>query len=131
MPLSLLRRLIREGGGAIDDARERVVGSVQAKAEEFKTTATRLKSEFEDRIGGVMYRRVEGEGATAAPVSDRNRFSNLLASSQRALEEVQKGVEEKLRSVGTLSRYPTLGREVDEIRQRLAELEDRLEKMLQ
>jgi polyhydroxyalkanoate synthesis repressor PhaR len=130
MPLSLLRRLIREGGGAIDDARERMVGSVHAKAEEIKTTANKLRTDFSDRIGGVISRRAgDGDGLSSSSSDPRKYFADLFAASQRTFDDLQRSIEERLRSVGALARYPSLGREMEELRQRLVELEERLEKI--
>jgi polyhydroxyalkanoate synthesis repressor PhaR len=130
MPLGLLRNLIREGGDAFDDARERVVGSVQAKADEFKSTATKLKTEFGDRIGGVIPRRSDAEAAGTTGVERRKILGELLKTSQKAFDDLQKGVEERLKAVGSIARPANLDQQMQDIRQRLAELEERLGKLL-
>ena len=122
MPLSLLRGLIQDGGDAIGEfARDRV-GQVQAKAIEVKESAQKIGSDLQGKIDRVI--RKEGEGG--------NLVSELLEASQRTFGELQHTVDERIKGpVGAMTRYANLGREMEEIRKRMAELEQRLEKFPQ
>lgn len=131
MPLGLLRDLIQNGGETLSEfARERV-DKVQAAAHEIRETAQKLKTDLEGRFERLTHRKAgeggEGEGDGASVPA---KLSELIASSQKAFDELQKSVEERVKgSVGTVSRYATLGREMEEIRERLAALEERITKM--
>lgn len=146
MPIGLLRDLIRNGGDSISEfARERV-DAVQAKAQDIREQAQKLKTDFEERLDKVIHSKKDGKadvssGAVAdAPTSAAEEshgtrqlrvlkeLSELVESSQRTFEEVQKSIEERIRGgVGTVSRLPNLGEEMEEMRKRLEALENRLE----
>ena len=118
MPLSLLRGLIQDGGDAIVD-------KVQAKAQEVKETATKIKTEWEDRIDRVIK---PGENGDSRPPI----LGELIEASQKAFDELQRNVEDRVKGpVGAMARYANLGREMEEIRLRMTELEQRLEKFPQ
>jgi polyhydroxyalkanoate synthesis repressor PhaR len=115
MPLGLLRDLIQNGGGTLTDfARGRV--------ERVQDAANRLKNDLGGKIDRLTNR--ENEQSVSRKLSD------LAKSSQKAFDELQKNVEERVKGgVGAVSRYATVGRDMEEIRQRLAALEERLSKM--
>jgi polyhydroxyalkanoate synthesis repressor PhaR len=121
MPLGLLRDLIQNGGETLSEfARERVE-RVQTAAHEFRETAQKLRSEFER----LTHRKENGDNSVMPA-----KLNDLVASSQRAFDELQRNVEERIKgSVGTVSRYATLGRDMEDIRQRLAALEERISKI--
>lgn len=123
MPLGLLRDLIQNGGDTITEfARERVE-RVQTAAHEIKETAQKLRTDLEGKIERLTHRK---EGDDGVPV----KVSELVATTQKAFDDLQKSVEERVKgSVGTVSRYATLGRDMEEIRQRLASLEERITKL--
>ena len=125
MPLGLLRDLIQNGGETISEfARERV----HSAATEIRETAQKLKSDIEGKFERLTHRKVDGEGGSDSSVPAK--LSELVASSQKTFEDLQKSVEDRIKgSVGAVSRYATLGRDMEEIRQRLAALEERLTKM--
>lgn len=140
MPLSLLRTLIRDGGDAIGgfarEQVEKVQSGVQSSAGVIRERAEQLKTNLEagvDRVRSVVTHGSTVNGSSGGP----NIIADLVASSQRAIDatqktfdELQKGIEEKLKGgVGAVSRITPVGREMDEIRKRLAELEQRLEKL--
>ncbi len=132
MPLGLLRDLIQNRGEDIKDFyRERVehaasdikkgAEQVKDRAEEgvkdIRTTADRIRSEVGDRIDKVLHK---GEEQVQRPVDSAK---GLLSSTQKAFDELQQGVEERIKGgVGLV------GRELDQLRDRLAELEARLNK---
>lgn len=139
MPISLLRDLIRDGGDAIGDFAREQAERVQARANELKETADKLRKETKEtadkfrhdlkgRIDGVIPKKAEM--ADGDDTSKPQILSDLVKSSQKAFAELQKGVEERVKdSVGTVSRYTHLDKEMDEISKRLASLEQRLEKI--
>jgi polyhydroxyalkanoate synthesis repressor PhaR len=128
MPLSLLRGLIQDGGDAIGEfARDRV-DRVQAKAAEVKESAHKLRNEWEDRIGSVIRKDGTTEGGNGE-VKGPKIITDLVGASKSAFDELQKNVEERIKGpVGAMARYATIGRDMEEIRRRLADLEQRLEK---
>jgi polyhydroxyalkanoate synthesis repressor PhaR len=135
MPLSLLRTLIRDGGDAIGEFARGQVEKVQSQTQVIRDRAEKLKSELEDRVDRV--RSVVARDANGAPVGPKLMIAELIASSQRAVdttqktfEDLQKGLEEKFKGGAlNMSRLTSVGREMDEIRKRLVELEQRLEKL--
>jgi polyhydroxyalkanoate synthesis repressor PhaR len=133
MPLSLLRNLIQSSGDAIGEFARGHVDRVQAKAQEIKETAERLRQQVEDRIDRVISRKgPEGKttGGDASPEGQRRVLRDLVATSQKAIEEVQKSLEDRIKGgVGAVSTVANLGHEMDETLQRLASLEQRIGKM--
>ena len=113
MPLGLLRDLIQNRGEALHDFYRERVDKAAVSAKDLRETANARVREFSDRVGGVLRK---GEETVRAPVD------NLVASTQRALDDLQKGVEERVKGgVGLV------GRELQQLRDRLAELEARLD----
>jgi len=133
MPLSLLRNLIQSSGEVIGGLAREHVDRMQAKAQELKETAEKLRHNVEERIERVISRKgPDGKAAGGEAGADATRriLRELLATSQRAIDEVQKGLEDRIKGgVGTVSAVANLGREMDEIRQRLANLEQRIGKI--
>lgn len=129
MPLGLLRDLIQNGGETLSEfARERVE-RVHTAAQEIRETAQKFKSDIEGKFERLTQRRPEGDGEGVGG-GVQGKLSELVATSQKTFDDLQKSVEERIKgSVGTVSRYATLGRDMDDIRQRLAALEERLSKM--
>jgi polyhydroxyalkanoate synthesis repressor PhaR len=122
MPLTLLRGLVLDSGGVIRDR----MGQVSAKAQEVKQSAAKLRQEFEDRFEQALQQAqppaTEGKQGTAA-----GAIAELVVSSKNAFEELQKNVEEKIKGpVGAVARYASVGRDMEEIKRRMAELEQRL-----
>ncbi len=117
MPLGLLRGLIQNGGEQISEFARGHVERLQATAESLKERATettqKLKTELESKVAG--------------PAAQLSKISELVQTSQKAIDDLQKGVEDKLKTTtGTVSRYATLGKDMEDIRERLAALEERL-----
>jgi polyhydroxyalkanoate synthesis repressor PhaR len=136
MPIALLRDLIRDGGDVIGEfAREQreKVETLRDRAEKLtrETTerADRLRQDFRDRFEGVMHRKANGkenQEETVEADEHPRLLADMLQTSQKAFDEFQKGVKDR---VGTVSRYAHLDKEMDEISERLASLEQRLGKM--
>lgn len=133
MPLSLLRGLIQDSGGAIGEFARGRVEQVTAKAQEVKESASKLKSEWEDRFSDAMGKSDSASAEAKEPAAPRiSLITELVASSKSAFEELQKSVEDKIKGpVGAVARYASVGRDMEEIRRRMAELEQRLEKFPQ
>ncbi|HSI05368.1 MAG: polyhydroxyalkanoate synthesis regulator DNA-binding domain-containing protein [Myxococcota bacterium] len=138
MPLSLLRTLIRDGGDVIGEFAREQVEKVQSQTQVIRDRAEKLRTELEDRVDRVrsVVTRTGAETNGAQPTAPK-LIADLVASSQRAIDatqktfdELQKGLEDKFKgSALNVSRVTSVGREMDEIRKRLAELETRLEKL--
>ena len=129
MPIGLLRDLIRDGGETLGQFAREQADKVQAKASEIKESADKLRKEtaeklhtLEERVGGIIKSR---EGASDE-ASRAKILADLAKSSQKAFEDLQKGVQQRVKDV---ARYAHLDQEMDEISKRLASLEKRLEKM--
>ncbi|MEO1172965.1 MAG: polyhydroxyalkanoate synthesis regulator DNA-binding domain-containing protein [Myxococcota bacterium] len=130
MPLSLLRGLIQDGGDAIGHFYRDQVDTVRAKAQDFRTAAEKLQKDVETNVQRVFKRGGEAaEDESAMTVEERhNVITELVTRSQRTFEELQRNVEEAVKApVGAVSRYASIGREMDEIREKLTDLESRLE----
>ncbi|MBI5511778.1 MAG: polyhydroxyalkanoate synthesis regulator DNA-binding domain-containing protein [Deltaproteobacteria bacterium] len=129
MPMGLLRDLIRDSGETLSSFAREQADKVQAKASEIKETADKLRKDtaeklhtFEEKVGGIISRRADGSEEPAKP----KILGDLVKSSQKAFDELQKGVQQRVKDV---TRYTHLDQEMDEISKRLAALEKRLEKM--
>ena len=121
MSLSLLRGLIQDGGGALGDLARGSVHRAQVKAHEVRQTAQKLRHGIEDKIDRVIGKPQDGEAV--APFS----LAELMQRARRNVDELQLGVAVALRGpAGALARYAGLGREMEEIQERLAALEKRL-----
>ncbi|MEM6273732.1 MAG: polyhydroxyalkanoate synthesis regulator DNA-binding domain-containing protein [Myxococcota bacterium] len=138
MPLSLLRGLIQDGGDAIGHFYRDQVDTVRAKALDIRTVAEKLQKDVENRVENVsrVFKRgdekdetIDGE-SSMTDEERHNAITELVNRSQKTFEELQRNVEEAVKApVGAVSRYASLGREMDEIRDKLTDLESRLEKL--
>jgi len=101
MPLGLLRELIQNKGEALQEFyRDRV-----DKASKNATERVKEMKEKADRLGKEARKPVD----------------NMVANTQKALDDLQRGVEERIKGgVGLL------GRELQQLRDRLSELEERI-----
>ncbi len=126
MPLTLLRDLVQNGSGTLSELARGRVERVQSAASELKETAHKLKADLGDRLERLSHRAKEGFEDSGAPL----RLTEFIKSSQKALDDLQKSIEARVKgSMDKVSRYATVGQEMDEIRQRLAALEERLSKL--
>lgn len=112
MPLPMLKRII-QGGSLVTDFISDQVGRVSA-----------LKGEAENRVGRLFKRDSE---STAAPYRPQHVLE-VFSSSQRALEEWQRRVDERVRSaVESVTGLATLQRDLQRLHERLDALESKLE----
>jgi len=108
MPLGLLRDLIENKGGWVGDLARDRLGQVQA----LRDTAQAKAADIKDKIGGRI--------SEVFQKGEKN-VRGQLDSVQRAFDDLQKGVEERVKGgVGVV------GRELEQLRSRLTELEERL-----
>ena len=120
MSLSLLRGLIQAPGGALSGLAREGVHRAQAKAQDVRQQAHKLRTDLEGRIDRVMNKPSDGSPLAAG-------VRELMQRARRNFDELQHGVGVALRGpTGTVTRYANLGREMEEIQQRMAELEKRL-----
>ncbi len=112
MPLALLREIIRRPG-------ESISGFIQ---KELTPRVTSIREGAESRLDKLFRREDQLEGTSAA---------DLLKSSQKTLEEWQGKIDERIRQgienlVGT---FPVLGRDIHSVRQKLEELEKKIDEL--
>ncbi|MBN9683107.1 MULTISPECIES: polyhydroxyalkanoate synthesis regulator DNA-binding domain-containing protein [unclassified Corallococcus] len=133
MPLSVLREIIRHPG-------ESISGFIQ---KEVSPRVASIREEAEQRLDKLL-RREDGslqeappaEATTAAPApqaSEGNAASlnpaELLKASQRAFEDFQRRIDERVKQVveNLTGNLPALGRDMQALAQRLEELEKKLD----
>ncbi|MEE2962032.1 MAG: polyhydroxyalkanoate synthesis regulator DNA-binding domain-containing protein [Myxococcota bacterium] len=144
MPLSLLRGLIQESGQSIGDFARGQVETVQTRATEIRDTAqaratdisdsvTKLTSSIGDTVTRVIKKGEDGEevieveGETAVSASAPQSVKEMLSSSQKAIEDIQKSVEARIQEgIGTVS--GNVSREVEDILHRLGSLKSKFRK---
>lgn len=129
MPLSLLRDLIQNSGSALKDLARGGVDVVAQKALDVREQASKLKNEVGERIGAIgseveaSYEKEAKENAG----TPQQAVSELVASSKAAFERLQETFEEKFKgSMSNVARVASLGRDIEDIRQRLNGVEDRI-----
>ena len=134
MPLAVLREIIRHPG-------ESISGFIQ---KEVSPRVASIREEAESRLDKLLRRDDKAEGAPAAqepaaegtpaeaaaataPSASINP-SELLKASQRAFEEWQRKIDDRVKHVveGLTGNLPALGRDLQMLTQRLEELEKKL-----
>ncbi len=107
MPLGMLRRIIQDGGSAVQ-------GFI---AERVSPQVDRLREEAESRVGRI-FKREEGRVANAR---------ELFSQSQRTLEEWQRRVDDRVRgAVEAVTGLAQLQRDLQRLHERLDLLEKKL-----
>lgn len=108
MPLGVLKRIIQGGGGAVTE----FVGERMAKV-------AALRDEAQDRVGRLFKR--EDQAKVTPAVRD------VFGSSQRALEEWQRRIDDRVRNaVEAVTGLTTMQREVARLHDRLDAIEKQL-----
>lgn len=137
MPLSVLREIIRHPG-------ESISGFIQ---KEVTPRVASIREEAESRLDKLL-RRDESTGKTDAPAAEEPAASaatpdtagaaglnpaDLLKASQRAFEDWQRKIDERVKHVveNLTGNLPALGRDMASLTQRLEELEKKLEQVEQ
>ena len=133
MPLHLLRGLIQNSGESIGDFAREQVETVQNTAQGIRDTAHDRVNKFTTQITDTMGRVIkteEGEGedgAAGGGESPSLSVKDMLSSSQKTLDEIQKGLEERIQGgIGSVS--DNVRGEVEDIVQRIGALKDRFRK---
>jgi polyhydroxyalkanoate synthesis repressor PhaR len=136
MPLHLLRGLIQNSGESIGGFAREQVETVQNTAQGIRDTAqdtvTKFTSQITDTMGRVIKGdeeggEVEGGEPVPGPSQGSSSVKDMLSSSQRTLDEIQKGLEERIQGgLGSVS--DNVRGEVEEIVQRIGALKDRFRK---
>ncbi|MGE6760635.1 polyhydroxyalkanoate synthesis regulator DNA-binding domain-containing protein [Corallococcus interemptor] len=133
MPLSVLREIIRHPG-------ESISGFIQ---KEVTPRVASIREEAEQRLDKLL-RREDGSpqeapapeaaaATTPAPQAEGNAASlnpaELLKASQRAFEDFQRRIDERVKQVveNLTGNLPALGRDMQALTQRLEELEKKLD----
>jgi polyhydroxyalkanoate synthesis repressor PhaR len=141
MPLTVLREIIRHPG-------ESLTGFIQ---KEVTPRVASIREEAESRLDKLLRReekREEGaqepdaspsaspaqqttEEAEAQPVATSAGPAELLKASQRALEDWQRKIDERVKHVveNLAGNLPALGRDMQVLTQRLEELEKKLDEL--
>ncbi len=123
MPLSVLREIIRRPGEQISEF---------IKSEVTPRVAS-IREEAESRLDKLLRREdgtPEKPGPDAAAAAAQNLSpGELLKGSQRALEEFQKKVDERVKQVveNVVGNLPALGRDLGALVQRIELLEKKLD----
>ncbi|WP_163995413.1 polyhydroxyalkanoate synthesis regulator DNA-binding domain-containing protein [Pyxidicoccus caerfyrddinensis] len=137
MPLSVLREIIRHPG-------ESISGFIQ---KEVTPRVASIREEAESRLDKLL-RRDETTGKTDAPAAEEPAAAaaapdtagaaglnpaDLLKASQRAFEDWQRKIDERVKHVveNLTGNLPALGRDMASLTQRLEELEKKLEQVEQ
>lgn len=141
MPLTVLREIIRHPGesltGFIHKAVTPRVASIREEAESRLDKLLRREDKREDDKGEQPL--AEASAAPSAPVATEEPSggaptggaSELLKASQRALEDWQRKIDERVKLVveNLAGNLPALGRDMQLLTQRLEELEKKLDEM--
>ncbi len=115
MPLSLLREIIRRPG-------ESISGFIQ---KEVTPRVTSIREGAESRLDR-LFRRDEG----SSPDADGGQ-SDLIRASQKALEDWQRKIDDRIRQVieNVIGSFPALGRDMQALQQKLVELEKKIDEL--
>jgi polyhydroxyalkanoate synthesis repressor PhaR len=132
MPLAVLREIIRHPG-------ESISGFIQ---KEVSPRVASIREEAEQRLDKLL-RRDEKRGDEPATLEQKETEdppplpkasispSELLKASQRAFEEWQQKIDERVKQAveGLTGNLPALGRDMQSLTQRLEELEKKLDEL--
>jgi len=127
MPLALLREIIRHPG-------ESIQGFFQ---KEVQPRVASIREEAESRLDKLLGRDAPpGQPGAAAPEGGAPpgggaTGSDLLKASQRAWEDFQRRVDERVRAVveGVVGNLPAVGRDLQQLTARLEALEKKLDEL--
>ncbi len=139
MPLVVLRDIIRSSGETLSGFLQHQVGQAGQKLASIREEAETLRDRLLRREGETAERPENGAAAPAAPAaqapvrtSSIEQAKELVAQSQRVVEEWQKRMDERVRhAVDDLTSLPALGRDLASLDKRIAELEKRLSELEQ
>jgi polyhydroxyalkanoate synthesis repressor PhaR len=132
MPLAVLREIIRHPGESISGfIQKEVTPRVASIREEAESRLDKLLRREDKRTGEATDAAEPLEPAAETPAAGTPSInpSELLKASQRAFEEWQRKIDERVKHVveGLTGNLPALGRDMQLLTQRLEELEKKLE----
>ncbi|MCP3142716.1 polyhydroxyalkanoate synthesis regulator DNA-binding domain-containing protein [Pyxidicoccus xibeiensis] len=139
MPLSVLREIIRHPGESISGfIQKEVAPRVVSIREEAESRLDKLlrRDETTGKVAGTPEEAPQPE-PTPATAADANAAglnpADLLKASQRAFEDWQRKIDERVKHVveNLTGNLPALGRDMASLTQRLEELEKKLEQVEQ
>lgn len=120
MPLPMLREIIRTGGSKLH----------AFIADELNPRVAAIRAEAESAVSRVFKRDEPEEivDPSGKKLSATEQAQFFIRSSRQSIDEWQKSLDERLhRAVETVTGLPTLHREVQALRDKLAELEKKLD----
>lgn len=119
MPLPMLREIIRTGGSRLHAFLN----------DELPARVSAIRSEAEHALTRVWKRDEEGaEHPAGKKLTSLEQAQEFIRNSRQGFEEWQRSLDERVRgAVETVTGLPTLHREVQALRDKLAELERKLE----
>jgi polyhydroxyalkanoate synthesis repressor PhaR len=114
MPLDALREIIRHGGEAVTGFLHNQVGPRVAS--------------FREEAEGLRDRLLRREDEERGKVNPIEQARELVAQSQRVIEEWQKRLDERVRqAVENITSLPALSRDLAALEKRIAEIEQKLD----
>jgi polyhydroxyalkanoate synthesis repressor PhaR len=144
MPLAVLREIIRHPGESISGfIQKEVTPRVASIREEAESRVASIREGAESRLEKLLGREdkredgaapaeatevpAEPEGATGSAISP----AELLKASQRAVEDWQRKIDERVKQVveNLTGNLPALGRDMQALLQRLEDLEKKLDEL--
>jgi polyhydroxyalkanoate synthesis repressor PhaR len=139
MPLAVLREIIRHPGESISGfIQKEVTPRVASIREGAEQRLDKLLGREEKRADeGAAPEQKEGEQPASAPAPAPAKASlspaELLKASQRAFEEWQQKIDERVKNAveGLTGNLPALGRDMQALMQRLEELEKKIAELEQ
>ncbi|MCP3164479.1 MULTISPECIES: polyhydroxyalkanoate synthesis regulator DNA-binding domain-containing protein [Myxococcus] len=134
MPLSVLREIIRHPGESISGfIQKEVTPRVASIREEAESRLDKLLRREEAAKAGLPETAVEETPQAAADAAGGLSPADLLKASQRAFEDWQRKIDERVKHVveNLTGNLPALGRDMQSLTQRLEELEKKLEQFEQ
>lgn len=135
MPLSVLREIIRHPGESISGfIQQQVSPRVASIREEAESRLDKLlrRDETTGKVEGATEEPAAAATPDAAGAAGLNP-ADLLKASQRAFEDWQRKIDERVKHVveNLTGNLPALGRDMASLTQRLEELEKKLEQVEQ
>jgi polyhydroxyalkanoate synthesis repressor PhaR len=136
MPLAVLREIIRHPGESISGFIQKEVSPrVASIREEAEQRLDKLLGREEKHAGEAPApeQQNEAEQPAAAPAKASLSPAELLKASQRAFEEWQQKIDERVKNAveGLTGNLPALGRDMQSLMQRLEELEKKIAELEQ
>jgi polyhydroxyalkanoate synthesis repressor PhaR len=134
MPLSVLREIIRHPGESISGfIQKEVTPRVASIREEAESRLDKLLRRDEGSKPGPSEEPPAAEPSASEPSGGGLSPGDLLKASQRAFEDWQRKIDERVKHVveNLTGNLPALGRDMASLTQRLEELEKKLEQLEQ